>query len=901
MKKTISMTALLCACIMLLQSFVCISFAQDEAEAVPLSSEEYALFDALDMINEDMKLYRGEPVSRGDFAYVLACMCGYRGDAVSSGRFSDIIDEAYYSGAVNFLADRGIVSGYMSEFRPADGIIYDEAAVMAVKALGYYEYAKIKYGDYPGNSRIMADVLDIFDYLPEFNYSDVITGEDAFIILENISDVPVLNDVSYKNDDIIYEKDDSKTLLSVNCHIYRDSGKLTDNGITSLDNVSALGDNRVSIDGKNFEISENLYFVRDLVGEKTDYWYREDADELIYARRDTENTYRLELVYDELAVNDSSFSASSIVYYDARDRKKTAEVSLTADVFYNGVAYPYYTANDFKLTSGSMVLIDENTDKVYDTVKITQYTDSLVSGTSASQMQIITAEKLINLEEYTSYSIEDINGNPVDFAKLNEKTPISVAESRDGKAYIKIIDCSALTVSGILESIADGDELCWNVGGKDYGVSLNLAEEMELAMKKSPSAGESYTFYFNADGKISDFAQGMSSGDWYDGYVLAISDRTVSMKEKLIARILMPDQTTIDVFFAEKFKLNDVSMESKNAADSPELFRFDSGEKLTRRQPIRFKLNEWEEINAFDTPKDITSEDYVIDTGVFSLDRHFAGAQYKAENINAINGIHLVTPDTIIIQDPYLDADSENVDGSEVVFLTINDISATEGLENCYLYDLDETMSIGTVVFQEFPGNSGTSFDEAMYIVDRVYRTLDDNGIDVSRIDCGGYGAMRTFDAYDQSVSFSGLERGNVISLKFRNGKVLEWELLCSVNEPSEAKYVYAPQGIVNTLKSVIYAPVISVNSKGFVVKGPDTAPGNEQIWPLIGNSFNNNNTRVIVYNVKEKSIKAGSVSSIYANVVPDEKGNVIIDDSTTRVLLRRRWGYAAEVIFIIY
>ncbi|MBQ3599635.1 MAG: ATP-dependent metallopeptidase FtsH/Yme1/Tma family protein, partial [Lachnospiraceae bacterium] len=47
----------------------------------------------------------------------------------------------------------------------------NEAAIMAVRVLGYEEYSKIKYGSYPNNGRMMAEKLDLFDYMVgEYKY-----------------------------------------------------------------------------------------------------------------------------------------------------------------------------------------------------------------------------------------------------------------------------------------------------------------------------------------------------------------------------------------------------------------------------------------------------------------------------------------------------------------------------------------------------------------------------------------------------------------------------------------------------------------------------------------------------------------------------------------------------------
>ena len=60
-RKYFSKTALLCVIVLILQCFVPVSFAQENAiEEVPLKSDEIQLFDALGMINENILSKSGD-------------------------------------------------------------------------------------------------------------------------------------------------------------------------------------------------------------------------------------------------------------------------------------------------------------------------------------------------------------------------------------------------------------------------------------------------------------------------------------------------------------------------------------------------------------------------------------------------------------------------------------------------------------------------------------------------------------------------------------------------------------------------------------------------------------------------------------------------------------------------
>lgn len=204
-------------------------------------------------------------------------------------------------------------------------------------------------------------------------------------------------------------------------------------------------------------------------------------------------------------INSDDFTAQNIVYYDAYDKQKNATVSIAADVTYNNVAFPYYTAADFIIKNGKLVLIDMDKDKVYDTVKIIAYTDALVNAATEADKRVITSTGTYVLEDYDSYEIVDVYGNPAEFSQLTAKTPVSVVVSKDKKTYVKIIICNDYKVSGMVESQSDSDGLTWTVSGKTADASLKLIEKINKKEKTAPSVGENYVMYVNANGKALEY------------------------------------------------------------------------------------------------------------------------------------------------------------------------------------------------------------------------------------------------------------------------------------------------------------------------------------------------------------------------------------------------------------
>ena len=85
--------------------------------------------------------YSSTTATRGEFARMLVAVSG-RLDSVSASSttspFSDVPYQNEYAGYIRTVAQEGTMSGYLDgSFRPYEGIKLEEAAVSALKLLGY--------------------------------------------------------------------------------------------------------------------------------------------------------------------------------------------------------------------------------------------------------------------------------------------------------------------------------------------------------------------------------------------------------------------------------------------------------------------------------------------------------------------------------------------------------------------------------------------------------------------------------------------------------------------------------------------------------------------------------------------------------------------------------------------
>lgn len=125
--------------------------------------------------------------------------------------FEDVTKGNIYSGYIQFLYEKGVVSGVSeTEFNPEGNVNIGVATKVVLSALGYSGLA-IQFGGYPDGYIQAAEMLEILKGVENY---DILTQKDLCTIFENIL-------VSMKNyeqgllgDNLFYENSDTKGILS---------------------------------------------------------------------------------------------------------------------------------------------------------------------------------------------------------------------------------------------------------------------------------------------------------------------------------------------------------------------------------------------------------------------------------------------------------------------------------------------------------------------------------------------------------------------------------------------------------------------------------------------------------------------------------------------------------------
>ncbi len=883
--------------------------AQDEEVAkTPIATAEYDFFSTLGMLDPAVTFYEGEAITRAQFAYIAARLIGFDGqpNEGATSRFSDVAASSSYVTAVNYLYDNGVVRGTgNSNFQPEVPITFNDASAIIVKILGYDKIAAAKYGSYPICNIRMADSLDIYLDMAVPQGTASITTAEALIMFKNAIYAPMAMMSVYGDEASTYTYEGKNTLLYVYHDIVRDEGVVTDDGVTSISGVSSLKDGGAVIGGKTFKSAANGFKANGLLGAYVDYYYVEKTNKLVYAEININSTNNITISFDQLAAGSPDFSLTNVVYYETENKTKDARISMTADFIYNGGLYNSYTLDDLKIESGYMTLIDRNEDKIFDVVNITEYQDYIIGNINKEDNIIYTKSKSIELDKYDMSIIVNHKDTEITISDMFAGNIISVAASKD---YSNItVVYGNVPVQGVVTK-AETTENIYYMGENAYEFSNDFVKNAKAS--DYPTIGESYRFFINADGFVAHIEE-LDSDAWYKGYLIGIAPESGSaLDTTAVAGIIGADGELTQYYLSKNITLNGNRVKSTDIATEPAVY--DSQNNIPIRQPVKYKLDEWGELKQIETPVSIiddASYAYNYDIERFSKDRYYENAAWKGDSVNAIAGIYFVSTNSLVVRDPYIDDPNGAFKYDDVDIASYNEYKSFSGIGNAYLYDIDEANNVGYVCFKKNTAGSGSgSWHRSLFVVESVYRALevdeDGENEEIKVVKGARTGKSITFYEDKEEYIIPDTLRNGDICLAEVNGEyitrlmvvgnVSKYDAQGNEVAPLASGQLYGDSSFVNSELTVFAGPVYGSSDTGVVILGWDDA------YKLLGTSNNGYPTKgMAIYDRESGKITAGTIQDIYTNLVPDEKGNVTVDDDTPRAIIYRRYDYIVDIIFV--
>lgn len=565
--------------------------------------------------------------------------------------------------------------------------------------------------------------------------SKFITCENAMKLVYNLATAGGVYELKSINNsgDITLRYDKDGSLLAKFRDIYEVRGIVTENKYTSMYAEGTLTGNDLKIAGELFH-SETDY--SDFLGMSVNAFVhkniRDDEGTVVYMEERRGKNEIVTIDADNLI--EWNKTGTQLSYYE-ENRKKNAVISKSAAYLYNGVICSDFSGNALMPTDGSVVLIDNNNDGMYDVIKITSYEYVLTEYAAGYSKTIQNKYSYdgclknftIDPDDPKTYVEITKNGQPISFKEIKEWDVLTVARSRGEHPKLTRIEVcdNQLTVIADMVNLPDNEV---KIDGKTYFFTNGMARAMECKEPKLrvPSPSDEYTYYLAADGRI--------AGVWGDinasahmGYMFKIGKDEQSFENLVQMRLLENDGNLRTYQLADKLVFNDRKVKAEEA------YAYLHPGKSTDRQVISFKTNAKAEVTKITTAVQTTEKGYdgFSRTGKMTYKWRINGACFDSQ-------VFLAKTPTIYV----IPQDEENADEDEYRLGSTGDFD-TDAQYTFEAYNLDEyAMTNILVLSMEMKMNT-------FAVVESVSMGLSSDGFPQKKIN----GKIGTYDNFSIPVS----------------------------------------------------------------------------------------------------------------------------------------------------
>ena len=370
---------------------------------------------------------------------------------------------------------------------------------------------------------------------------------------------------------------------------------------------------------------------------------------------------------------------------------------------YNGKAG---TFEDFKkIESGTITLLDSDTNGEYDIVFINETVNYVVDEALTSTHKIVDkyGKKTLVLDpDDTNISFTIEKGSEfIGIKDLKEWDVLTVTQSKDN-SFIHI-EVSSEKISG---TVTEKDNEKVYIDGKGYKVAANYPNTISL--------NDEGTFYLDVQGKIAavDADSRISSNYAY----LNSIEMASGINKVLELELFTKDGKSLLLKSAAKVKVN----------NSSSVLAKDALEKIGKNpQLITYELNSDGAVSKITTAKDLNGK---IDEDNFSKNMSLSEAVYKSASGKLVTSSSsvTVTDDTVVFDIPNGKTDTEDYSIRDKKFF-INDDKY-----DVVVYDLSEDLSAGVLVVTSSTGDADES--SSIAVVDKITKTQNEDGVDIEKL-----------------------------------------------------------------------------------------------------------------------------------------------------------------------
>lgn len=695
-KKAVSL--LLCA---VLIAFSCSAYAFGDT-AQSNAKNEIDFIASYGIMNgyEDGNFYPDNAITRAEMVAVALRMIRLDipvAENTYGQSFSDVPTDHWAYGAVETASALGIVNGYGDgTFLPDKMVTYQEAIKIFVSLLGYEPVAKAK-GGYPQGYMAIAMQEDLIR-LSGVQVTDPASRAAVAVLAYNTLQSEMMKESYYSAQGIEYAKS-KDTMLDV--YFNSQSG----NGLVTATKVEGLygektDENRIEIDNVIYDCDADY---ADFLGNRVKFFYQdEDGVKKIVSM--VEDTVR----QDKITVNSDMIEAftgvytskGTFTYYLSKAPRKVKSVKLSPgmSLIYNNEYIPYNNigAIDLDIDTGSVELIDNNRDGVYDCVKILSFNDYFVNTvTQNEETKYITDGSGAGLV----YDINDVyekitlNGARIDFESIPRESIVSAAVSADGEAVVIVVSQHQVegTITG--KTTDDGIDYIW-INDAEYVVSKGAPERYI-----DPEIGLSGVFKLNFLGEVAYCGEEGDNGERYGYLTTVYKDEGIGTNVQV--RILNENNEFVIVKVADKVKLYDKGVQ-KSVTDSKFYDKYYHAPvfndiRQAQTQVIKYKLNSDGELSLMRTAAETPSTQEFSYGYINPVSGEAEGRRYYANRLFMQK--YQITDDTICFEIPWID------EGEDYTRYTSGKAPTYFSDGNYYqvlLFDVNEEKQVGALMLTKY-------------------------------------------------------------------------------------------------------------------------------------------------------------------------------------------------------
>jgi len=580
MKRSI---ALITAFILIFSAFASVNISASSDSSKYKSALEFLRM--LDIVNAEEREAK-QTVSRSDFAgMIVKAFAGKPGEYQNI--FTDVQTSSSNAGYIQTAYNLGIINGNgTGAFSPDEPVTYAAVIKMAVAGLGYSRIASA-FGGFPTGYLVVANDIGLTSGVGG-SWNDPVSFADVCIILYNLLNSDVCDITGVSSDSVTQARQYGVTPLIRNFGLTKIEGIVKTSGHASMLADADINRSQLTIGTRTFTLnvpSPQKYIGRDVVA-----WYGDDEIvTLVYVKPQNSSVV---IPVDEV----DNFNNYELTRYITGNNK---EVNYSIDKGYtfvfNGRGKEPSTS-DYFFNEGSIELIDNNGDNVYDVVyvrKMEYIVATTIDNINGKIYDINYGGRTLMLknddEYFYSLEILDKNGNAVSgtIDDVSLDSVIMYAKSEDGK-FTEAVACKQI-IQGTVEEIGNNEVI---IDGTGYKVNSYFENYDQI------KPGTNSAFLIAPDGSLTTFQSPRTDSMSY-GYLIDYFKNKNGLISDVQIELITSNGSKLCAVLAENITLDG---NRYSATDAFVENTFMSG-SVPQYQVIRYKFDGNGRVSVIDTSK----------------------------------------------------------------------------------------------------------------------------------------------------------------------------------------------------------------------------------------------------------------------------------------------------------